>query len=79
MPTPKHQIFFGPADLTQPGAADLVLPEIPPPDQEPIPPDDMTPPGWLWDSEVVQMSSASRTMDEGYTDEQLLYLFLNEL
>lgn len=79
MATPKHKIFFGPAILLDPDQVDLPPIEFPPPEETPVPPDDMNPPGWLWDSELVELSTQSRTMDEGYTEEQLLYLLLNEL
>jgi hypothetical protein len=78
MANPKHKIFFGgwvdPEFQANTERNDVIAPGFPPPDQPPVEPDDMTPPGWTWDSEVVKLSSENRTMDEGYTTEQLIYI-----
>jgi hypothetical protein len=77
MATPLHKIFFG--IVTGAVRPDADSPDdviIPGPDEPPTPPDDLTAPGWTFDSTVVKMDSGTDTFDEGYTEEQLLYFEL---
>lgn len=74
MNTPKYRIFFGQSQVDNKKTAK----NLPPDDFQAPPMPDLTPPGWTWDSEQVKFSSASRTFDEGYTVEQLIYLIANE-